>query len=64
MKVSDISVQKRSARGVRIIRLDEDDRVVGLAVLQQEILSASLDDEAEELVVNDPDVEEQSHLDL
>ncbi|ACL16396.1 DNA gyrase subunit A [Methanosphaerula palustris] len=64
MKVSDISVQKRSARGVRIIRLDEDDRVVGLAVLQQEILSASFDDEAEEPVVNDPDVEEQSLLDL
>lgn len=64
MKVSDISVQKRSARGVRVIRMGDDDRMVGLAVLQQEILSASFDDEAGELAVSDPDIGEETPLDL
>ncbi len=64
MKVSDISVQKRSARGVRIIRLGDDDRVVGLAVLQQEILSASFEDEAGEPAAPDSDAREQTPLDL
>ena len=36
-KVSEISVQKRSTRGVRIMKLDEGDRVVGIAVLVPEL---------------------------
>ena len=32
-KVSGISIQKRSTRGVRIMKLDDGDRVVGIAVL-------------------------------
>ena len=33
IRAADISIQKRSTRGVRMIRLDEDDRVVGFACL-------------------------------
>jgi len=32
--VDEISIQKRSTRGVRIMKMDEGDRVVGVAVLQ------------------------------
>ncbi|MCX6693155.1 MAG: DNA gyrase subunit A [Methanomicrobiales archaeon] len=37
MNVAEISIQKRNTRGVRIMRLDSGDRVVGIAVLQQEL---------------------------
>ncbi len=33
IRAADISIQKRSTRGVRMIRLEEDDRVVGFACL-------------------------------
>ena len=36
-KVSGISIQKRSTRGVRIMKMDEGDRVVGVAVLVPEL---------------------------
>jgi DNA gyrase subunit A len=36
-KVEEISIQKRSTRGVRIMKLDQGDRVVGVAVLQPEM---------------------------
>ncbi|HUU75900.1 MAG TPA: DNA gyrase subunit A [Methanoregulaceae archaeon] len=36
-KVSEISIQKRSTRGVRIMKMEEGDRVVGVAVLVPEI---------------------------
>lgn len=36
-KVAEISIQKRSTRGVRIMKLDQGDRVVGVAVLQPEM---------------------------
>jgi DNA gyrase subunit A len=36
-KIEEISIQKRSTRGVRIMKLDHGDRVVGVAVLQPEI---------------------------
>ncbi len=37
MNVNEISIQKRSTRGVRVMRLDEGDRVVGIAVLQKDL---------------------------
>ena len=36
-KVEEISIQKRSTRGVRIMKLDQGDRVVGVAVLQPDM---------------------------
>ena len=36
-KVSEISIQKRSTRGVRIMKMEEGDRVVGYAILQPEL---------------------------
>jgi DNA gyrase subunit A len=36
-KVSEISIQKRSTRGVRIMKLEEGDRVVGFAILRPEM---------------------------
>jgi DNA gyrase subunit A len=36
-KVSEISIQKRSTRGVRIMKMDSGDRVVGVAVLVPEL---------------------------
>jgi DNA gyrase subunit A len=36
-KVSEISIQKRSTRGVRIMKMDTGDRVVGVAVLVPEL---------------------------
>ena len=36
-KVSEISIQKRSTRGVRIMKMEEGDRVVGVAILQPEL---------------------------
>ncbi|MGB4278902.1 MAG: DNA gyrase subunit A [Methanoculleus sp.] len=35
-KVSEISIQKRGTRGVRIMRLDDGDRVVGFTILNSE----------------------------
>ncbi|WP_394339225.1 MULTISPECIES: DNA gyrase subunit A [unclassified Methanoculleus] len=35
-KVSEISVQKRGTRGVRIMKLDDGDRVIGFAILNAE----------------------------
>ncbi|MCK9306487.1 MAG: DNA gyrase subunit A, partial [Methanoculleus sp.] len=35
-KVSEISVQKRGTRGVRIMRLDDGDRVIGFTILDSE----------------------------
>lgn len=32
-KVSEISIQKRNTRGVRIMKLDEGDRVIGFTIL-------------------------------
>jgi len=39
-RVDEIAIQKRSTRGVRIIRLDEGDRVTGFAIVTAEMLSA------------------------
>ncbi|MCQ8894591.1 MAG: DNA gyrase subunit A [Methanolinea sp.] len=36
-KVSEISIQKRSTRGVRIMKMEEGDRVVGFTLLQPEM---------------------------
>jgi hypothetical protein len=36
-RVSEISIQKRNTRGVRVIKLDEGDRLVGMAVIPPEI---------------------------
>jgi len=36
-KVSEISIQKRSTRGVRIMKMEEGDRVVGYAILQPDL---------------------------
>jgi DNA gyrase subunit A len=36
-KVSEISIQKRSTRGVRIMKMEEGDRVVGFAILRPEM---------------------------
>ncbi|RXE55512.1 DNA gyrase subunit A [Methanoculleus taiwanensis] len=35
-KVSEISIQKRSTRGVRVMKLDDGDRVVGVAILHSD----------------------------
>ncbi len=43
-KVSDISVQKRSTRGVRVMALNEGDRLIGLAVLKKETEPGIQDD--------------------
>ena len=48
IRAADISIQKRSTRGVRMIRLEEDDRVVGFACL------------ANDIDVGDDDVDEDS----
>ncbi len=46
IRAADISVQKRSTRGVRMIRLEESDRVVGFACLANEICDlGTVDDE-------------------
>jgi len=51
IRAADISVQKRSTRGVRMIRLEENDRVVGFACLANEIcdLDTADDDAAGEV---------------
>jgi DNA gyrase subunit A len=46
IRAADISIQKRSTRGVRMIRLDENDRVVGFACLAREINEIDAEDEA------------------
>ena len=46
IRAADISIQKRSTRGVRMIRLDENDRVVGFACLAREIGEIDAEDEA------------------
>jgi DNA gyrase subunit A len=35
-RVSEISIQKRNTRGVRIMNLEEGDRIVGVAVVRPE----------------------------
>ena len=51
IRAADISVQKRSTRGVRMIRLEENDRVVGFACLANEVcdLDTADDDAAGEV---------------
>jgi DNA gyrase subunit A len=49
IRAADISIQKRSTRGVRMIRLDEDDRVVGFACLGNGV-SEIADEETDETV--------------
>ena len=46
IRAADISVQKRSTRGVRMIRLEENDRVVGFATLARVIDEIDAEDEA------------------
>jgi len=36
-RVSEISIQKRSTRGVRIMKMEEGDHVVGFAILRPEM---------------------------
>ncbi|MDD1667167.1 MAG: hypothetical protein LUO96_01740, partial [Methanomicrobiales archaeon] len=36
-RVSEISIQKRNTRGVRIMNLEEGDRVVGVAIVRPEM---------------------------
>jgi DNA gyrase subunit A len=45
VRAADISIQKRSTRGVRIIRLDENDRVVGFACLENDICDVDSGDD-------------------
>jgi len=52
-KVGEISRQKRSAGGVRIMKLDEGDRVVGMTVIREEFEEAG--DESPGLIPNGPD---------
>jgi len=35
-KVSEISIQKRGTRGVRVMKLDDGDRVIGFTILDSE----------------------------
>ncbi len=51
IRAADISVQKRSTRGVRMIRLEEEDRVVGFACLSNEV---------REIEVEEPDPSQRS----
>lgn len=48
IRAADISIQKRSTRGVRMIRLEEDDRVVGFACLANDIDVGDDDDDVDE----------------
>ncbi len=52
-KVGEISRQKRSAGGVRIMKLDQGDRVVGMTVLREEFGEEG--EESPGLVPNGPD---------
>ena len=45
IRAADISVQKRSTRGVRMIRLEENDRVVGFACLANEVCDLDVGDD-------------------
>jgi len=47
-RVDEIPIQKRSTRGVRIIRLDDGDRVTGFASVTQEMLSSQGEGGSEE----------------
>lgn len=47
-KVDEIAIQKRSTRGVRIIRLDEGDRVTGFAIVTAEMQTPPGEDEIPE----------------
>jgi DNA gyrase subunit A len=51
-KVSDISVQKRSTRGVRVMALNEGDKLIGLAVLKKEIEPSEIPDDPGSLAGN------------
>ncbi len=46
IRAADISIQKRSTRGVRMIRLEESDRVVGFAAWRRVIDEIDAEDEA------------------
>lgn len=46
--VNEVPIQKRSTRGVRVIRLDEGDRVTGYASVTQEMLSSQEEGESDE----------------
>jgi len=46
--VNEITIQKRSTRGVRVIRLDEGDRVTGFAIVTQEMLTSQEEAASEE----------------
>ncbi len=57
-RVDEIAIQKRSTRGVRIIRLDEGDRVTGFAIVTAEMqTSADPDDQADPDVLPDLDLQ-------
>ncbi len=46
--VNEVAIQKRSTRGVRIIRLDDGDRVTGFAIVTQEMLTSQEEGGSEE----------------
>lgn len=46
--VNEVTIQKRSTRGVRVIRLDEGDRVTGFASVTQEMLTSQEEGASEE----------------
>ncbi|KAF5058052.1 DNA gyrase subunit A [anaerobic digester metagenome] len=60
IRASDISVQKRSTRGVRTIRLEEEDRVVGFACLDNETCDAET--ESGDTVTESEEEAGQQHL--
>ncbi len=47
-RVDEIAIQKRSTRGVRVIRLDDGDRVTGFAIVTQEMLTSQEEGGSEE----------------
>ncbi|NEQ44763.1 MAG: DNA topoisomerase (ATP-hydrolyzing) subunit A [Leptolyngbya sp. SIOISBB] len=47
-RVNDISIQSRSAQGVRLQRLDDDDAIAAVAVVPSELSEEDDDDETEE----------------
>jgi len=46
MMVSGISIQKRGTRGVRVMKMDEGDQVVGFAVINPDEEIEKTDDDA------------------
>ena len=57
--VSEISIQKRGTRGVRIMKLDDGDRIVGFAILEAGMDDPTSGDAAEDAADNEPDVFEE-----